>query len=334
VLAPSTQSSSTPHLIEELVELVRRHTPQEGKLASALPGLWIYRWSSPRPMARGRSSAMQVSLAVQGTKRMRFGTLELTYDPLSYLVMRGETEFESAPIDASPKRPYLAIGLSLPPEQVTQALLELADAGHALEDAAEPPPAFTAPLDAPLIDGMARLLRTLDDPIERRLLGPLVVREIVFRLLLSNASVIMRHVALTQAEREPIRRAMAYIEQRAFERLTVESVARHVGMSASHFAHRFSAIASVSPMRYQKHVRLERARELLLSESGRASEVASRVGYASDAHFTRDFKRQFGLAPASYARAFERNATALIVEAAGSSKKNAEPALGALGAAR
>lgn len=313
---------------------MRAHARDEGKRASALPGLWLYRWDSPQPMVRNRSGAMTVSMAVQGTKLMRVAGRELTYDPLCYLVLRGETEYESAPIVASRGKPYLAIGLSLAPQLVTQALLEIAQAGHTLDDQGEPPPAFTAPLDAPLIDGMARLLRTLDDPLQRRLLGPLVVREIVLRLLLSNAAVIMRHSALTQAEREPIRRAMSFIEERACERLSVESIARHVGMSPSHFAHRFSAVASVSPMRFQKHVRLERARELLLS-GARATAIAAQVGYASDAHFTRDFKRQFGLAPASYARAFERNATALIEHAsAGSSKNNAGPALGRVALAR
>jgi AraC-like DNA-binding protein len=155
----------------------------------------------------------------------------------------------------------------------------------------------------------------------------------------------MRAGTLGQLEREPIRRAMEFIEQRAFERLSVETIARHVGMSPSHFAHRFSAIASVSPMRYLKHVRLERARQLLF-ESQRASSVASQVGYASEAHFNRDFKRQFGLAPASYVRAFERGAFAPIdargfsargqnkEELAGLSKKNAEPALGRQAVAR
>jgi AraC-like DNA-binding protein len=340
--------------VEALVELVRARTTQaQGRVASALPGLWLYRWDAPQPLTRNRSHAMMASLAVQGRKFMRVGGQELYYDPLSYLVLRGETEYESQPIEASRARPYLAISLTLSPQLVSQALLEIAQAGHVLSDGAgDPPPAFTAPLDARLLDGMSRLLCSLDDPVERRVLGPLVVREIVFRLLLTNAAVIMRHGALTQLEREPIRRAMEFIEQRAFERLSVELVARHVGMSASHFAHRFSAVTSVSPMRYQKHVRLDRAREFLLAGNERASAIAARVGYASEAHFNRDFKRQFGLAPASYVRAFERDATAFAAldtfagaaaesarapaatAFAGSSKKNAAPALGLIGAAR
>ncbi|HEX5658651.1 MAG TPA: AraC family transcriptional regulator [Polyangiales bacterium] len=321
-------------LIEEVVELVRARMPGQGRTASALPGLYLYRWDAPQTLTPGRTHTMRVNLCVQGRKLMRVDGAEHYYDPVSYLVLRGETAFEACAVEASRAKPYLAIALELSPQLVSQALLEIVQAGHVGAESEDPPSAFTAPLDAPLLNGMSRLLRALEDPVERAVLGPLVVRELVLRLLLSNAASVMRAGTLGQQEREPIRRAMEFIDQRAFERLSVDAIARHVGMSPSHFAHRFSAIASVSPMRYLKHVRLERARQLLLAAE-RASTVASQVGYASEAHFNRDFKRQFGLAPVSYVRAFERGAFAMMDDAiAGSSKKNAEPALGRMAAAR
>jgi AraC-like DNA-binding protein len=326
-----------PSSVDEVVELVRARMPGQGRVASALPGLYLYRWDAPQTLTPGRTHAMRVNLCVQGRKLMRVAGAEHYYDPVSYLVLRGETAFEACAIEASPAKPYLAIALELSPQLVSQALLEIAQAGHVGACDEAPPSAFIAPLDAALLSGMGRLLRSLDDPIERLVLGPLVVREIVFRLLLSNAASVMRAGTLGQQEREPIRRAMDYIDQRAFERLSVEEIARHVSMSPSHFAHRFSAITSVSPMRYVKHVRLEHARQLLLASSERVSGVAARVGYASEAHFNRDFKRQFGLAPGSYVRAFERGAFAMLSDAddsAGLSKKNAEPALGRSALAR
>jgi AraC-like DNA-binding protein len=323
-------------LVDEVVELVRARMPGQGRVASALPGLYLYRWDAPQTLTPGRTHTMRVNLCVQGRKLMRVAGAELYYDPVSYLVLRGETPFEACAVDASKEKPYLAIALELSPQLVSQALLEIAQAGHVGVGEEAPPAAFTAPLDAGLLGGMSRLLRSLDDPIERLVLGPLVVREIVFRLLLSNAASVMRAGTLGQHEREPIRRAMDYIDQRACERLSVEAIARHVGMSPSHFAHRFSAVASVSPMQYLKHVRLERARQLLLGSGQRAGAIAGQVGYASEAHFNRDFKRQFGLAPGSYARAFERGAFAVMDadDSAGSSKKNAGPALGRVAAAR
>jgi AraC-like DNA-binding protein len=140
-------------------------------------------------------------------------------------------------------------------------------------------------------------------------LAPLIVREIVFRLLRTDAAAVLRQEVTQNGDRGRIREAMTYIEQRATHRLTVNTIARHVAMSSSHFAHRFREIASISPMQYLKHVRLERARTLLLADGLSAAEVARGVGYASASHFTRDFKRQFGLSPSSYARAFEGGGT-------------------------
>jgi AraC-like DNA-binding protein len=102
---------------------------------------------------------------------------------------------------------------------------------------------------------------------------------------------------------------MAFLERNAARRLSVAAVARHVAMSPSHFAHRFREVASMSPMQFLKRARLARARELLLAEGLRPSEVAARVGYANASHFSRDFKRHFGLSPARYAGAFDGRST-------------------------
>ncbi len=300
-----------PSSIDELVGLIRSRATGEGRLASALPGLWLFRFDRPQPPAKKRSSTMYVGVAVQGKKRMWAGGRSFDYDRMSYLVLRGETDYEAAVVEASPERPYLALGLQLSPELVLRTLLDLAGEGVPGVATPEAPPAFVSPLDAGLVDPLCRLLRAIDDPVERRVLAPLVTRELVFRLLRTEAAGVLRQiVSRQQGDRERIRDAMAYIDANAHRKLTVEAIARRVAMSPSHFAHRFREIASVSPMRYQKHVRMERARELLLADaSSGAAAIAARVGYASAAQFTRDFKRHFGLAPSRYLRAFEVGAT-------------------------
>ena len=174
---------------------------------------------------------------------------------------------------------------------------------------------------------MVRLVTTAADPVERRILTPLVLLEVVFRLLCTEAAAVLRS-GIREAEREPIRAAMAWLEAHADRRITVQQIARQVGMSASHFAHRFRETVSTTPMQYLKYVRMDRARTLLLADGLRPSEIATRVGYASLSHFTRDFKRQFGVAPGSYARAFE---TAAAVPVAGSGNTPAASALRAAG---
>jgi AraC-like DNA-binding protein len=250
---------------------------------------------------------MNLGVALQGTKRVRIGDHDLVYDRLKYFVVRGDVAYAAMVEKASPERPYLSIGLQLPPELIAGMLLDLADVEPSLQGEPEDgPPAFLSVLDDVLIDALTRLVDTLDHPRERRVLAPLILREIVFRLLCSDAASFMRRCVGSGSDRTRIRQAMAFIEANAVKGLTVESIARSVAMSPSHFAHRFRAVASTSPIQYLRHLRLERAREMLLTDGSAASEVASRVGYASPSHFSRDFKRHFGFAPASYARAFVR----------------------------
>ena len=293
--------------VDELRQIVRDKVAQQGRTVSALPGLWFFRHDGPRQFLRIASESMYVGVALQGTKRVRVGSLELTYDSLSYLVMAGETEYDASVVAATAERPYLSIGLEIPPRLIVQTLLDLGEGGEAPARVTAPP-AFVAPLDAPLLGALSRLLRTLDDPAERRVLAPLAVREIVFHLLRTDAASVLRRAA-GGGDADRIGRAMAFIEQNADRRLSVLSVARQVAMSPSHFAHRFREVASVTPMRYLKLVRLERARDLLLADGLPVAEVADRIGYGSPSHFTRDFKRRYGLAPGRYATAFEHGST-------------------------
>jgi AraC-like DNA-binding protein len=145
----------------------------------------------------------------------------------------------------------------------------------------------------------------MGDPLgQMRLTSDGIVRrdELVFRLLRSEAASFVRS-AVREGDTS-IQEAMRFMRQNATRALTVEQVARHVGMSGSHFAHRFSAVARVSPMRFLKQLRLDAARELMLGQSVRAGDAAAQVGYESASHFTRDFKQAFGSAPAEYVRRF------------------------------
>ena len=306
---PEAQASRT------LTELVRARATTEGRTVSALPGLWFFRWDTLRPMAAGRSTTMHLAVAVQGRKRVQVGGRLLHYDAHHYLVQPGETDYEACPVVASPEAPYLALAVQLPPSTVVQALVDLAEgASHGVEPpssgraATEPTAAFTTPLDLAMTDALCRLVRAADDPLERRMLAPLVLSEIVFRLLRTPSAEVLRR-AVSRSDTGWIQRAIAFIDANAERPLTVAAIARHVAMSPSHFAHRFREAASMSPMRYQKHVQLARARDILLLSAGqRVGDVASRVGYASAAHFTRDFKRHFGLPPRDYVETFHRGA--------------------------
>ncbi len=281
-----------------------KHAKAEGRTDSALPGLYFYRLNQPSPVIKTHAPAMVLAVILQGKKVVTVAGTPHTYAPLQYLVLTGETDFSSEVQDASAQQPYLSMGLSLSPELVVRTLTALADAEAPSGPGSPPDPAFVARLERPLLQTLTRLLQTLDDPAETQILGPLIIEELVFRLMRTDAAQALRYGAHKSEDRLRIEAAMRFIKDNLEQRLTVQKIAQHVAMSPSHFAHRFREICTVSPMRYVKHVRLERARQSMLRLGLRASEAASDVGYASPSQFTRDFKSHFGHSPRAYVALF------------------------------
>lgn len=265
----------------------------------------VYAFRADAPVARVRVQVPGITVAVIADQRKEVHFSDgarFVYRPGSYLCCTRAMQYESAIPAASPQRPYLSLGLRLRPELVAETVVALDDAG---EDAGDVD-AFVAQLDAPLLDTFLRLLRAVEDPVEARLVAPLVIREAVVRLLRAELARPLRRAAQTDDGR--IRRAMGYIRQYAHRRLSVEGVAKEVAMSPSHFAHRFRQVARMTPMQYAKQQRLLRARLLLLDDR-RVSEVAREVGYQSAAQFTRDFKASYGSPPAMYVQRFRELAS-------------------------
>lgn len=288
----------------------------EGCTGSLHAGIRYHRLAAPAVFRKTPAFGVTLNLAVQGRKVARFGGRELAYDPAHYLVVTGETQFDGCVVDASRERPYLGVTIEIPAEAVVKTLAALADREAAPE--VEVLPAFVAELDDAVASAVERLLRSVDDPLERAIVAPLAVEELVFRLLRSDAASVLRRAVAREANAGAIQRAMAFMRANAGRPLSVQAVARHVAMSPSHFAHRFRALARVSPMRYLKQVRLAEARLLLLGGGLGVGEAAQRVGYESASHFTRDFKSTFGAAPADYVRGVR--GTAAPAASAGSGK--------------
>lgn len=288
--------------LQELLTTLEARALADGVVEAPYPGVHFYRASAPVRFRKVPIFGPRLIVAAQGRKVASFPSGELVYDANHYLVVTGGTQLEGRVVEASPDKPYLALCIALAPETVARTLLALSDAAPVLAPPSAVPgmPAFISPLDGPVASGVVRLLHALEDPLERRVLAPLVLDELVFRLLRSDAAAFVRG-AVREGDAN-IQEAMRYMRENATRALSVEQVARHVGMSGSHFAHRFSAVARVSPMRFLKQLRLDAARELMLGQSVRAGDAAVRVGYESPSHFTRDFKQAFGSAPAEYVR--------------------------------
>ena len=287
----------------ELRALIERGATTEGTHESSFPGLCFHRISRPSHFRKWNAFGPSLTLVAQGQKFSSYRGVKLVYDPSRYLVVTGEAEFEGTVTEASPQRPFLAICYQIPPDVVARTLLSFADVS-APAVAEESVPAYVADLEGPIADCVVRLLRAIDDPLERKIVAPLAVEELVFRLLRSDAAAAVRSAVGHDHDTAKISLAMRFLRKNLASAVSVEDVARHVAMSSSHFAHRFRAVARVSPMRYLKGLRLNHARALMISDGLRVSEAATRSGYESASHFTRDFKAVFGASPAEYVRQF------------------------------
>jgi transcriptional regulator GlxA family with amidase domain len=194
--------------------------------------------------------------------------------------------------------------LDLPSETVVDVIAALANP-DAARIRVQHDRNFVMQADEEILGCFVRLLLLLDDPVDKSLLAPLVVKEIVVRLLRSGAGPALTQAGSLSRLATRIQASMSFIQAGCCAKLTLSELATEASMSPSHYAHAFKEIAGVSPMRYLRDVRLQRARELLLSSGvPQVREVAFGVGFESPEHFSREFKRRFDLSPLEYARKF------------------------------
>lgn len=270
----------------------------EGHTGIENPDLCLYRFSRETEFAKASTFGVTLGVVLQGRKRMRVAGMDVHADPDRLVVITRDSEYTSIAVNPTDDRPYLGLSVLFRPEQVARALIALCEAGCVASE--EAVPAFQMPLDTNIVDAIERLLRTLDDPMDRTVLAPLVLDELLYRLLRSDAAATVRAGVGPAQDATRILEAMQFIRANHAKKLSVEGLARTAAMSASHFAHRFTAVARTSPMRYVREMRLERARELMSQPGARAGNVAARVGFESAAHFAREFKRRYGRSPSEY----------------------------------
>ncbi len=278
---------------EELVERVARALPLDGT-AEPLAGLMLRRASEPTPLGHGTSYPSFCVIA-QGSKEILLGEKRYLYNPAQYLISAASLPIATRITDASSERPYLGLVLRLDPAIVGSVLVE---AGRlAPRYSASVTAIDVSPLDVGLLDAIIRLVRLLDSPAETRLLAPLVTREIVCRLLLGAQGGRLHQIANLGDSTHRIAQAIDRLRKDFDQPLRIEDIARDLGMSVSGFHHHFRALTAMSPLQFQKQLRLQEARRLMLGEGFDAASAGHRVGYGDASHFTREYKRLFGAPP-------------------------------------
>src|SRR6185436_8394880 len=230
----------------------------------------------------------------QGRKRSYLGDQAYVYDPSTYFVLSVPLPAECE-WDASPDEPVLVLGVKIDPTTLGELILAM---DEPLSPMHEMPRAVTThPLGDQLCSAVIRLLECLKCPLDSRMLGPQIVREIIYRVLREEKDGALRALANRNGNFMRIARVLKEVHANSAKPFTVESMSKRAGMSIAAFHHNFKLVTGSSPLQYLKRIRLDRAKRLMLHDGYNASTAAKAVGYESASQFSREFKRQFGLTP-------------------------------------
>jgi AraC-like DNA-binding protein len=276
----------TPDL-SELRALLLRHADQ-----TMLPGITIKASATPTEPMPGVTHPV-VALVAQGAKRTVLADQVLTYGAGEYLIVSTELPVTAHVIEATADAPYLVVGLTLQPVMIAGLLLESPvdrrPAGH--------PGIAVSRVTVGLLDPIVRLLRLLDRPADRPVLAAAAEREVVWRLLTGEQGAMVRQIGLTGSRLSHIGRAIRWIREHYTDLFRVEDAARVAGMSPTSFHRHFRAVTTMSPIQFQKQIRLQEARARLIAEPHDVADVGFAVGYESASQFNREYRRMFGLPP-------------------------------------
>ncbi|MFB9868796.1 AraC family transcriptional regulator [Vreelandella sulfidaeris] len=272
---------------------------EEGLYETDIPGLNLFRADAPTSCM---STVYEPSLCIiaQGREIVQLGDREIVYGALSYMVSSVDLPVNKLVVDASPENPFLAVKIKIDPIDIAELVLQLGDGPQDSKPINAPHSACgmcVAQVDLGILDAMTRLVRLLDSPNDARVLAPLIQREIVYRALMGEMGSRMREFASVDSQSNRIYQVISILKERFAEPLRVRQLAEEVNMSESALYHSFKQVTCMSPLQFQKKLRLHEARLLMLKEGLEASTASYRVGYESPSQFSREYSRMFGAPP-------------------------------------
>lgn len=287
-------STAAACLQSELADRVGRHALADGVHGSAIRGLTLMRASVPSQQVPALYEP-SLCIVVQGRKRLVLADELYVYDPLNYLVVSVTLPARGHIIDATPDRPYLCLRISIDTALIKELLLQLGPTAVSMP--ATDRGVFVARAGAPLLDAVLRLTSLLDHPRDAAVLAPLVMREIYYRVLTDELGHRLRALCVADSHAQRIARVIRLLKSDFATSLRIEDLAATAHMSASALHHKFKELTAMSPMQFQKQLRLHEARRLMLTQGLDASAAGQRVGYESPSQFNREYRRLFGAPP-------------------------------------
>ena len=291
---PEIENNGLEAAIEALGQSIARCTEKGELHTSAVPGLALFRREEPTGPISGMYEP-SVCLVAQGAKRVLLGEDTYVYDAHHYLLTSVHLPTVVQIIDASPEKPYLGLRLKLDLREISQLMA----------DSQLPPPRAqqssrgmaTGAVTLPLLTAFQRLIDLLAEEQDIPILAPIIQREIIYRLLVGDQGERLRQIATAGSQSQQIAKAIDWLKGNFSQPLRIDDLAAQVRMSSSTFHHHFRSMTALSPLQFQKQLRLQEARRLMLAERLDAATAAFQVGYESPSQFSREYNRLFGAPP-------------------------------------
>lgn len=279
---------------DELAKLIEHYSGKDGVNPTAIPSLYFIRESNVTEPLHG-SYKPSFCMIVQGEKEVLLGQERFRYSPADYLVASVDLPVTGQVIKASSDAPYLALKLEFTPSQILEVISDAEMVVGPKKNAKRA--MFVSQIESSLLDAVVRLAHLLDNPKDIQVLAPIFTKEILYRILQGPHGDTLEQTAVEGSYTYRIRDVMEHITNNFDCTFRIEELAELANMSVASLHRHFKEITAMSPIQFQKQLRLREARRLLLSESTDAADAAFRVGYESPSQFSREYSRMFGLPP-------------------------------------
>ena len=279
----------------KLARLIAAYAPHDGSFEQRVPGLFVSRFSRTNAECVHALRMPCLSIIAQGAKTVIVGQQVYEYDRSRMLVYSVALPVAAQVTQASHSEPYLALRLDLDPLKISELVLKVYPSG--LPPVQERSAVYITPIDASIVNAATRLVECLAQPGDVEILAPLVVDEILIRLLRSRIGPRVAQMGFAESNVHRVAKAISWLRDNFSQPIKIEVLADLVHMSVSSFHEHFKSVTSMSPLHYQKVLRLQEARRLMLSAMMDASAASQRVGYLSASQFSREYSRFFGTAP-------------------------------------
>jgi AraC-like DNA-binding protein len=279
----------------KLARLIAAYAPHDGSFDLRIPGAHVTRYSRINKECVHTLSVSSLCIVAQGAKTVIVGDEVFEYNASRMIVFSVALPVAAQVTGASHSEPYLSLRLDLDPHKIAELVLKVFP--HGLPPAQERNAVYITPAEECIVNAATRLLECLAQPGDAELVAPLVMDEILIRLLRSPIGVRVAQMGFAESSVNRVAKAISWLRENYSQPMKVENLAAMVHMSLSSFHEHFKSVTSMSPLHFQKVLRLQEARRLMLSTMMDAGAASQRVGYLSASQFSREYSRFFGSAP-------------------------------------